>query len=92
MPKSLSWSPSGLNELPEVVIANRGAYSNQSPRISNPMANNFSVLCQRSWETIGNNFLVICFFLALEAITITAASYKTSFMRESSVTCNARWE
>ena len=34
----------------------------------------------------------ILFFLALEAITITAASYKTSFMHESSVTCNALWE
>ena len=31
------------------------------------------------------------FFSALEAITIAAANCKTSFMRESSVTCNALW-
>ena len=32
------------------------------------------------------------FFLALEAMTITAANCKTSFMHKSSVTCNALWE
>ena len=54
---------------------------------------NSEIVTKRPPSKCFKTFGVIFFFLALEAITIVVVvNCKTSFMRESSVTCNALWE
>ena len=55
---------------------------------------NWGVVARKSprseWVKLSESYVL--FFLALEVITVAAVNCKTSFMRESSITCNAVWE